>query len=283
MAEQYFDYEKMMTEIDFYMNKYKFISVNGICESILGRMVPAIILGSGKRVVVYVGGEAGNDNVSSALLVRFVRDVCALYSESGSAFGFSAENIFKNYTVVIIPMLNPDGSMYCSKGVGADNPLRERALKINRNNEDFSAWSKNARGIELKYDYGFDSSEKEPEPEVGALCNFLRYGLTPSILISFSHSLYEEETIYFGDGEIENKMSLALSQMSGMKRVYRVSENSNLMITDWSQKELSTASFSFELPRIKCSNYKQYSDSIFSTYAKLRKIFFCAPFLNKIK
>lgn len=283
MAEQYFGYEKMMMEIDCYMNKYNFISVNGICESILGRMIPAIILGSGKKVVVYVGGEEGNDFVSSALLIRFVRDICTLYSERGAAFGFPAENILKNYTIVIIPMLNPDGSVYFSKGIENDNPLKERVLKLNGNREDFSSWSGNARGVQLKYNYSFEYSEKEPEPEVGALCNFLRYGFTPSILISFSRSHLDEETVYFGDGEIENKMSLALSQMSAIKRVYRMSEDPNLMLADWALKELSVASFSFELPCIKYSSYKQQADNIFSLYTKLRKIFFCTPFLNKIK
>ena len=283
MAEQYFDYAKMMTEIDFYMNKYSFISVSGLCKSILGKMIPTIVLGEGKTVITYIGGEEGCDVVSSSLLIRFVRDICALYDEKGSAFGFSAENILKNYTLVIIPMLNPDGICYSSKGVNNENPLRDRVLKLNGGSENFSSWKGNARGIELKYNYSLEYSENEPEPEVGALCNFLRYGLMPNLLLSFSQCDDTEGKVYFGDGEIENKMAVAFSQMSGMKRIYRESEPTKLMLADWAMKELKLPAFSFEIPSVKGSTYKQFDDKIFSYYVKIRKIFFCAPFLNKIK
>ena len=97
MADTYFDYKKMMIEIDNYMNKYSFLSVNGICESILGNTVPVLTLGEGKCVIAYIGGEEGYDIISPSLLLRFVRDICSLYEEKGAAFGFSAESILKNY------------------------------------------------------------------------------------------------------------------------------------------------------------------------------------------
>ena len=283
MTEKYFYYEKMMTEIDAYMNKYRFLSVTGVCESILGRSIPAIVLGEGKNIVTYVGGEEGCDAISPSILIRFVRDICSLYEEKGSAFGFSAEGILKKYTLVIIPMLNPDGSCYCSQGVKEDNPLRERILSMNEGKNDFSSWRGNARGVELKYNYGSEHSEYEPEPEVGALCNFLRYGMTPELLIAFSVCEKDDGVIYFGEGEIENKMAVALSQMSGMRREYRESEEERLMLTDWAMKELCSSAFSVDLPSFKAVTRKQFEDKSFSCYAKIRKVLFCAPFLNKIK
>ena len=283
MAERHYDYAKMMNEIDSYMNKYPLMSVTGACESILCRSVPAIILGEGESIVTYVGGEDGRDMISPSLLVRFVRDICALYEEGGSAFGFSAEVILKKYTLVIIPMLNPDGSCYCSSGVAEDNPLAERVLAMNGGGRDFSAWMGNARGIELKYNYGTENSEYESEPEVGALCNFLRYGMTPEMLITFSSCDGNDEAIYFGEGEIENKIAVALSQMSGMKRVYRESEEQRVMLFEWAQRELGAAAFSIDIPSFKASTRRQFEDKGFSCYAKIRKALFCAPFLNKIK
>lgn len=283
MAEGYFDYAKMMNEIDAFMNKYPFVSVTGVCESILGRTVPAIILGEGESVVTYVGGEEGRDMLSPSLLVRFVRDICSLQEEGGSTFGFSAESILKKYTLVIIPMLNPDGSCYCSHGVEEDNPLAERVLELNGGGSDFSSWRGNARGVELKYNYGAERSEYEPEAEVGALCNFLRYGMTSDLLITFSACESAEGTIYFGEGEIESKIAVALSQMSGMKRAYRESDPQGLMLFEWAQCELSASAFAIDIPRFKASSRKQFEDKSFSSYVNLRKALFCAPFLNKIK
>ncbi len=285
MAKIYFDYTKMMEEIDTYMNKYSFLSVTVAARSILKKSIPAIILGEGKSTVLYIGGEEGCDAISPLLLVRFVRDICSLYSEGGSAFGFSAESIFKNYTLVIIPMLNPDGATYCSQGVDIDNPLRERVLRLNGESEDFSLWRGNARGIELKYNYGAEYSESEPEAEVGAFCNFLRYGFKPDILLSFSQSKPEdsEGVIYYGDGEIENKMAVALSQMAKMKRAYRESCVKRFTIADWSIKELSSSAFTLEMPTIKYNNQKQFNDKSFACYTELRKMLFCVPFLNKMR
>lgn len=288
MNDTYFDYKKMMNEIDAYMAKYPFISVNGICESMLSHIIPTIIMGEGKSIIAYVGGEEGCDTLSPFLLLRFIRDICSLYKEGGSAFGFSAESILKNYTIIIIPMLNPDGSCYCSEGLCENNPLKERALKLNEGKETFTHWRGNARGIELKYNYSTEYSEVEPEIEVGALCNFLRYGLKPDILISISQSHFEDSEnidgkIYYGEGEIENKMAIALSQMGGLKRFYRESKAPRLMLADWAIQEIGASAFSIELPSLSCSNQKQFNSKSFSYYTKIRKIFFCAPLLNKIK
>lgn len=283
MADLYFDYRKMMSEINSYVEKYSFISVVGVCESMLRKSIPAIILGEGKNVITYIGGEEGNDSISPFVLVRFIRDICSLYEECGSAFGFSAENIFKTYTLVIIPMLNPDGSCYCLEGVESDNPIKDRVLKLNHGCEDFSSWKGNARGVELKYNYAYEYRENEPEPEVGGLCNFLRYGFKPDMLIDFSQCDEKDGAVYYGEGEIENRIAIAFSQMSGMKRVYRESQAPELMLTDWTIHELGASAFSLDLPKIGSNSQRQFEDKAFSCYARIRKIFFCAPFLNKIK
>lgn len=283
MINTYFDYKKMMIEINNYMNKYSFLSVSGLCESMLGNVVPVLMLGEGKCVITYVGGEDGNDIISPLLLLRFVRDICSLYEEKGAAFGFSAENILKNYTIVIIPMLNPDGCCYYSFGVREDNPLRERVLKINGDNNDFSLWKGNARGVELTYNYGLENTEYESEPEVGNLCNFLKYGITPDILIAFHKSNDSNGALYFGEGEAENKISIALSQMSGLKRIYRDNQTPNMMLADWVIGKLNSSAFSVDLPSLNYISQKQFEDKNFSLYAKMRKMLFCTPFLNKMK
>lgn len=287
MKESYFNYEKMIAEINTYMNKYSFLAVTGICESILGCTIPAVILGEGKIVITYIGGEEGYDLISPSVLLRFVKDICSLYEGKGSAFGFSAENIFKNYTLVIIPMLNPDGAGYCCRGVDENNPLRERVLKLNDRQNDFSHWRGNARGVELKYNYGLENGEYESEPEVGALCNFFRYGMTPQLLIEFSQNNElknnDDGIIFFGEGEIENKMAIALSQMTMMRRTYRESALPRLMLTDWAIKELGASAFSVDMPCFECNSRKQFEDISFSYYTKIRKMLFCTPFLTKIK
>lgn len=283
MAEMYYDYKKLMLEIDTYMNKYNFLSVTGICKSILGQTVYALTLGEGKCVVTYVGGEEGCDVISPSLLLRFVRDVCSLYEEKGTVFGFSIESILKNYTFLIVPMLNPDGCIYCTEGINDNNPLKERSLKLNNGKSDFSTWKGNARGVELKYNYSLADSEYELEPEVGNLCNFFKYGMTPDILVAFQASDCSDGAVYYGEGESENKIAVALSQMSGLKRNFRENEASKIMLADWAIKELGAAAFSIDLPNFNSGSQKQFDDKSFSLYTKMRKLLFCAPLLNKLR
>jgi g-D-glutamyl-meso-diaminopimelate peptidase len=284
VAEAYFDYGRMINELDGFLNKYSFLSVIEVGKSILGNSIPAVIFGEGKSIVAYVGGEVGCDPFSPFILMRFLRDACALYEGGGSAFGFSAENIFKNYTLVIIPLLNPDGLNYFANGIELENPLFERVMKLNGGG-DFSHWRGNARGVDLKYNYGLEYSESQPEAEVGRLCNFLRYGFTPDMLIDFSYSQgeNEKEVIRFCGGEEENKMAVALSQMSGIAREYSESVIENRTLFEWARGELYASAFSVELERIDCLSKKHFEDTGFLCYLNLRKLLYCAPFLSKLR
>ena len=282
MLKNGFTYEKMMTQINSYIEKYSVFSANGLCNSILGRNIPVIVLGEGENAIAYIGGLMGSDGISPRLLMRFVRDICSSYAEDTSVFGFSARRIFKEYTLVIIPMLNPDGRDYCVNGIAQNNPLRERLIKENAGNTDFSRWRGNARGVELRHNFGLENGENEPEIEVGNLCNFLRFGLTPKIIFELSADRDFNNCIYFGDGEGRSKIATALTQMSGIERRYRQSNKIGMTLSDWADIELEAASFSVEFKAFDTEGERNDENEVFSLYIQIRKMLFCAPILSKI-
>ena len=282
MLKNGFTYEKMMTQINSYIEKYSVFSANGLCNSMLGRNIPVIVLGEGENAIAYIGGLMGSDGISPRLLMHFVRDICSSYAEDTSVFGFSARRIFKEYTLVIIPMLNPDGRDYCVNGIAQNNPLRERLIKENAGNTDLSRWRGNARGVELRRNFGLENGEYEPEVEVGALCNFLRFGIPPKMIFEFSADKNFDNCIYFGDGERRSKIATALTQMSGFERRYRESQESRLMLSDWADRELDASSFSVELKSFNTMRERNDDNDVFSLYIQMRKMLFCAPILSKI-
>ena len=282
MLKNGFTYEKMMAQINSYIEKHLTFSANGLCDSILGKNIPVITLGEGANVLAYIGGLNGSDGVSPRLLLHFVRDICSVYAEEGSVFGFSAKRILKEYTLIVIPMLNPDGRDYCVNGVTVNNPLRDRLINKNLGSEDFSCWRGNARGIELRYNFGLENGEYEPEVEVGALCNFLRFGIPPKMIFEFSADKNFDNCIYFGDGERRSKIATALTQMSGFERRYRESQESRLMLSDWADRELDASSFSVELKSFNTMRERNDDNDVFSLYIQMRKMLFCAPILSKI-
>ncbi len=278
------NYCSMMSEINSIVEGSDILSVTGLCTSVLGMNIPMITIGEGDTKIVYLGGELGFDKTTPYILTRYVRDICALYKEGGAVFGFSAEYILKKYTIVVIPMLNPDGASYCECGISADNPIRERILKLNDQSTDFSKWKGNARGVDLRFCYDTDGeiSEAAPEIEVGNLCNFLKFWLEPRMIFCFYQGDAQISSIYYGDGEQASKIATALSQMTGYARAFSDDSDGKTLMS-WSRRELGIKSFLVELCDDGSNFEKSSKERCFAKYLQLRKMLFCAPLLTKIK
>ena len=278
-------YSDLISQINFLVEKYPNVSVTALCNTILGVNIPIITIGEGTQKIVYLGGQSGCDKLSPYILTRYVKDICSLYQENGAVFGFSAEYILKKYTIVVIPILNPDGLNYCDLGVLENNPLKERGIKLNGGSLDFSRWKGNARGIDLRYNYVIGDLEDgiEPEPEVGAFCNFLRFGVPPEIIFSFDITDKNNSMIYFGDGEVASKIAIALTQMTGFKRTFLEDGEATNTLMSWSNQVLGRKTFLIEISNCDITDSKHQKENCFAKYLQLRKMLFCAPILNKIK
>ena len=147
------DYAKMMQVIDCFSVRYPFLSFSYLGESILGRGIPILTLGNGKKEILYVGAHHGMEWITSILLLRFVNDFCEIFRNDKSIYRTSLSLLCEQYTVYVIPMLNPDGVDYQINGITKENPFYERVLKMNGNSADLSHWQANARGVDLNHNY----------------------------------------------------------------------------------------------------------------------------------
>ena len=276
-------YSELISELDFIVQKYKNVSVTGLCNSILGVNIPVVTVGDGAQKIVYLGGQVGYDRLTPYILIRYIKDICTLYQEGGAVFGFPAEYILKKYTLVIIPVLNPDGLNYCDYGVGNNNPIKERVIKMNNDSSDFSHWFGNARGVDLRKNYFFDSEGIEQEPEIGAFCNFLEFGRRPEMIFLFEGIEGNNSTIYFGDGEQASKIAIALTQMTGFKREFFDDGEPDKTLMSWSNQKISTKTFLTKISMSDCREGKNEKEIKFSKYLQMRKMLFCSPVLSKIK
>ena len=199
-------------------------------------------------------------------------------------FGFSAEYILKKFTVIIIPLLNPDGLNYSDVGVLKSNPIYDRILKLNNSSSDFSHWRGNARGIDLRQNYFWEEEQEiEPEPEVGAFCNFLRFGQPPEMIFSFDITDKKESTVYFGDGESASKIAIALTQMTRFRRKFFDDGDKNHTLMSWSNQNIGRKTFLIEISDITQKEQSSRKEDRFEKYLEMRKMLFCAPILSKIK
>ena len=167
--------------------------VSVLTRSIMGREIPLITLGEGRRAVAMIACQRGDEGLTAEILLAFVQDYLTQLARRASVLEYSVERLFAERKIYVVPMLNPDGVEYALHGVEGQNPLRERLEKMN-GGTDFGAWCANARGVDLSCNYaagfleyrkahtpingapcGFGGEYPESEPETAALCRFLRF------------------------------------------------------------------------------------------------------------
>ena len=295
--EKFFDHQQLMDALNHMTMRFPSLGIGYLGESILGKGIPMITLGYGKKEILYVGAHHGMEWITSLILVRFLKEFGEISSCKGSVYGLYLHQLCQSYTLYIIPMLNPDGVDYQIHGVEKSNPLCERVLQMNGGSSDFSHWQANARGVDLNhnYDAGFEEYKKieaenqisggaptrysgeapESEPEVGYLCNFIRFHENLCGVLTL-HTQGEEIFYQTGEKILPRSEAIAkkLAQMSG----YSLSRAEGLAsyggLTDWCVQKMGIPSFTVECGRGK--NPLPITDC-FPIYTDLRKLLFLFP------
>ena len=295
--EKPFDHQRLMDALNHMTMEYRGLGIGYLGESILGKGIPMITLGHGKKEILYVGAHHGMEWITSLLLTRFLKDFWEILFHSQSVYGLSMEQLCKSYTIYVIPMLNPDGVEYQIHGVEESNPLYDRVLQMNQGSLDFSHWQANARGVDLNhnYDAGFAEYKKleaenqilggaptrysgeapESEPEVASLCNFIRFHENLCGVLTLHTQ--GEEIFYQNTPQTASKtytVAKKLSLLSGYSLSQATGMASYGGLSDWCAQDVGIPSFTMECGHGK--NPLPISDA-FPIYARLRKLFFLFP------
>lgn len=293
------DHAALMETVHRLEAQYPFLNVFNVGKSILGREIPVLTLGKGAKKALYVGAHHGMERITTNLLLRFVNEFCESYRTDRTVYRLSLSTLFEHYTIHVIPMLNPDGVEYALHGVAEENPLRNRVIGMNGGSEDFSHWQANARGVDLNHNYDagfadykrlesetkipcgaptrFSGQEPESEPEVRALCNYIRFHAPFKVVLTL-HTQGEE--IYWksrGNYVPGSEPSIRkLASLCG----YRLSEADGMAsyggLTDWCIETCGIPSVTVECG--KGINPLPIHD-FFPIYARLREALFVAPTL----
>lgn len=167
------DYERLCEYLELAALKYDSIRIASIGVSAEGRMIPVVKLGEGEVCNIYVGGMRANDAITPPVLLRFICDYAEYYTSGKRIYGINMQNLWKNRSLYVIPMLNPDGYIIRKNGVnGCIMSERLKRINISSGNgeSDFSHWSFNACGRDIALSFG-----DENIPETDALKNYINY------------------------------------------------------------------------------------------------------------
>lgn len=149
-------------------------------ESTTGKSIPMLTMGSGDKKALIVGGIHAREHLSTKYLLRCIEDYCfALEKGSASLGEYDLNRLFSQYTLYIVPCVNPDGleivlsNMKPSPKVSV-NDLED--YKANYNGVDLNrnfplAWEEVDNGITKPYAYFFKGYKSASEKETQLLMN----------------------------------------------------------------------------------------------------------------
>jgi len=144
-----YGYGSLMSDVAALEMAYPFLQTGTIGQSVLGRAIPVIRIGSGCKEVHYNGAFHANEWITSALLAKFVEDCARACCTSGYLRGYDVKTLFKRVSLYVVPMVNPDGVELVHGTLDAGEALYTQLVQWNGGSCDFSGWKANIRGVDL--------------------------------------------------------------------------------------------------------------------------------------
>lgn len=181
MPEGY-TYKKLQDEIEQLKIIYPFIEVGNIGYSVMGKSIPYIRIGMGKKEIFYNASFHANEWITTQVLMKFVKEYALQYLINGKLNEFNARELYNSVSLYIVPMVNPDGVDLVTGGLQPVDNQYKNAEKIAKDFPSIpfpSGWKANIEGIdlnlqfpagweqakEIKYKQGFD--KRAPRDFVG--------------------------------------------------------------------------------------------------------------------
>lgn len=150
-----YTYDVLTRDVQGLKARYPFLETGSIGNSVLGRSLYYLRLGTGPNEVFFNGAHHALEWITSPLLMKFAEDFLKAYASNQTLpGGYNPREIWSRSSIYIVPMVNPDGVDLVLNGLQPDNPFYEELIRWNKGSTDFSKdWEANNRGVDLNHNY----------------------------------------------------------------------------------------------------------------------------------
>ena len=240
------------------VKRYPFLRTEVLTETALGRPIRTLVLGNGKRKVIYSASHHANEWITTPVLLKFAEDFAQALENGGQIFGVDASQLAAQATIYMVPMVNPDGVDLVTGSLGPGQAGYERAEEISG---AFPAipfpdgWKANLQGVDLNLQYParwlrareikFSQGYTRPAPrdyvgraplnqrESRALAGYTEY-IDPELVLAY-HAQGKEIYWTFLDYQVPGARELGerLAEVSGYRLAEPAPESSYAGYKDW--------------------------------------------------
>ncbi len=135
--------------------RYPFITLFSIGQSVMGKELLTVKIGTGAKTLYYNAAFHSNEWITTPVLLKFIEDYASAIASDGEIFGVKANDLSQKYTLYLTPMVNPDGvdlvTGAISHGEDYDNAVN---IATNYPNISFpDGWNANINGVDLNLQF----------------------------------------------------------------------------------------------------------------------------------
>ncbi len=157
LVDERVPYTSILTEyiVEGLQIRYPFLVTGCIGKSVMGREVCYLQFGSGEKQVCYNACFHANEWITTPVLLKFAEAYAKAYAEGEELYGEDTETLFDEFSLYLIPMVNPDGADLVN-GIIRNEEYLEQTRAIS---EDYpsipypSGWKANINGIDLNLQF----------------------------------------------------------------------------------------------------------------------------------
>ncbi len=149
--------------------RYPFLKTGSIGKSVMGRPLAYLCIGKGEKEICYNASHHANEWLTTPVLLTFAEEyleACALNEEFG---GKSAKTLFSEYSLYLVPLVNPDGVDLVTGILNAGGYYNyAKHISEQYSNIPFpSGWKANIEGVDLNLQYpaGWEEAKRIKEEQ----------------------------------------------------------------------------------------------------------------------
>lgn len=141
--------------IDGLQARYPSAETGSIGMSVMGSALPYIKVGNGPKEVTYNASFHANESITTPVLLKFAEQLLQSYVTEEPYEGVNAVNLFEEFTLYLVPLVNPDGVNLVNGLLDSGRFFREakRIAAAYPRIAFPSGWKANIRGVDLNLQF----------------------------------------------------------------------------------------------------------------------------------